>query len=168
MYKKKFYRAGNPAGFAFDAAFSGDAKIGNMITEAGLRLETRFGGNMPGGFAPYPDPIGRFMQYDARLAPPNKKAASIYGSIGLHATAIAHMILTDGNLIRDDPAIAGSLVEKEPYVGFLFLGFHYEKPTWALHFQHVITTDFVKAPSAAASDDPENTFSSIMFEWRID
>ncbi len=167
MYKKKFYRAGNPAGFAFDASLSGDAKIGNMITETGLRLETRFGSNMPGGFAPYPDPIGRFMQYDARLAPPNPKAASIYGSVGLHAAAIAHIILIDGNLIRDDPEIAGSQVEKESGVGLLFLGFHYEKPTWAFHFQHVITTDFVKAPSASASNDPENTFSSATFEWRL-
>jgi hypothetical protein len=167
MYKKKFYRAGNPDEFSFDASYSGEAKIGNMITEAGLRLETRFGSNMPGGFAPHPDPIGRFMQYDARLAPPNKKAASIYGSVSLHTAAIAHMVLVDGTLIGDDPEIAGGLVEKEPFVGFLFLGFHYEKSNWAVHVQHVITTDFVKAPSAGASKDPDNTFSAIMFEWRI-
>lgn len=167
MYKKKFYRAGNPAGFAFDASFSGDAKVGNMITEAGVRLETRFGNNMPGGFATYPDPIGRFMQYDARLAPPNVKASSIYGSVGLHTTAIEHIILIDGNLIRDDPEIAGSMVEKESVVNFVFLGFHYERPSWALHFQHVMTSDFAKTSSLSAEEDPENAFSSITFEWRI-
>ena len=167
VYKRKFLSLGNPNRFSFDASFSGEAKIGNMITEAGARLETRFGVNVPRGFAPIPDPIGRFMQYDARLSPSKTKTASIYGTASLHTAAIAHIILTDGNLLRDNPEIAGSLVEKEPIVGFLFIGLHYEKENWAIHFQHVTTTDFVKANSASASDCPENSFTSIRFEWRI-
>ena len=167
VYKEKILRLGNPGKFSFDASFSGEAKIGNMITEAGVRLETRFGVNMPGGFAPIPDPIGRFMQYDARLSPANTKAASIYGTASLHTAAIAHIILTDGNLIRSEPDIAGSLVETEPFVGFLFLGLHYERSNWAIHFQHVTTSDFVEANSASASGNSQNSFTSLRFEWRI-
>ena len=167
VYKEKILRLGNPGKFSFDASFSGEAKIGNMITEAGVRLETRFGVNMPGGFAPIPDPIGRFMQYDARLSPANTKAASIYGTASLHTAAIAHIILTDGNLLRSEPEIAGSLVEKEPFVGFLFLGLHYERANWAVSFQHVTTSDFVEIDSASASRNSQNSFTSLRFEWRI-
>ena len=167
VYKKKFLRSGNPGKFSFDASFSGEAKIGNMITEAGARLETRFGINMPRGFAPIPDPIGRFMQYDARLSPPNTTAASIYATASLHTAAIAHIVLADGNLISSDPEIAGSLVDTEPFVGFLFLGLHYEKANWAISFQHVTTSNFVEIDSASASGNSQNSFTSLRFEWRI-
>ena len=167
MRKKKFYRAGKRANFSFDASISGDIELGNLITAAGVRLETRFGMNMPGGFSYYSDPIGRFMTYDASLAPEKSTQASIYGTIGIHAAAIAHNILLDGNVFRDSPPVAGKDIEKESSVGNLAIGFHYERPTWAFHFLHTITTDVVKAGTAAATDDPDNTFSTIMFEWRI-
>jgi lipid A 3-O-deacylase len=167
MRKKKFYRAGKRANFSFDASISGDIELGNLITAAGVRLETRFGMNMPGGFSYYSDPIGRLMTYDASLAPEKSTQASIYGTIGIHAAAIAHNILLDGNVFRDSPPVAGKDIEKESSVGNLAIGFHYERPTWAFHLLHVITTDVVKADSAAATGDPDNTFSTIMFEWRI-
>ena len=94
-----------------------------------------------------------------------EQAQNFIHEVGGAATVIAHIIRVDGTIVRDDPKIAGSLVEKEPIVGFLFLGFHYERATWGIHFQHVITSDFVKANSASASDDLKNTFSSISFEW---
>ena len=167
VYKKKFLRLGNPGKFSFDTSFSGEAKIGNMITEAGARLETRFGINMPRGFAPIPDPIGRFMQYDSRLSPLDTTAASIYATASLHTAAIAHIVLADGNLISSDPEIAGSLVDTEPFVGFLFLGLHYERASWAISFQHVTTSDFVEIDSASASGNSQNSFTSLRFEWRI-
>ena len=166
MGKRKFYRAGKPANFSFDASINGDIELGNMVTAAGVRLETRFGSNMPGGFAPYPDPIGRTMSYDASLAPAKTKESSIYGTVGLDVTAIAHVITIDGNVIRDNPEFVSDL-EKEEFVSHVSLGFHYEKPTWGFHFQHVIGSDAIKSSSATATDDPDNTFSSIMFEWRI-
>ena len=167
MRKKKFYRSGERADFSFDASVSGDVELGNLYTGAGVRLETRFGNNMPGGFAYYPDPVGRWMTYDASLAPAKPKEASIYGTFGISASAVAHNILLDGNVFRDNTSPSIDNIEKENTVGHVFIGFHYGMPTWAFHFMHVITTDAVEASSVPGTTDPDNTFSTLMFEWRI-
>ena len=166
MRKTKFYRAGERANFSFDASVSGEVELGNLVTAAGVRLETRFGNNMPAGFSYYADPIGRSMSYDANLAPANPKAASVYGTVGINASAIAHIFTLDGNVFRDSPAHVDN-IEKEDVVGWLVIGFHYETPAWGLHFQHTITTDVAEEASISATPDTDNTFSSLMFEWRI-
>lgn len=166
MRKTKFYQAGERADFSFDASISGDVELGNMVTAAGVRLETRFGNNMPGGFSYYADPIGRTMTYDASLAPAKPKAASVYGTVGVNVSAIAHIITLDGNVFRDSPSHINN-IEKEDLMGMLIIGFHYERPAWAFHFQHTITTDAAEEASVSATPDVDNTFSSLMFEWRI-
>jgi len=166
MRKRKFYRAGERANFSFDASISGDVALGNLYTGAGLTLETRFGSNMPGGFSYRADPIGRYLPYDAGLAPERPKASSIYGTIELNADAVAHNILLDGNVFRDNPPHVGG-VEKESTVGQLSLGFHYLRPSWGLHLVHTISTDAAKPETVTATPDADNTFTSIMFEWRI-
>ncbi len=166
MRKKKFYKSGGGAGMGFDAAIGGDVELGNLFTAAGVRLETRFGINMPGGYAFYSDPIGRYIAYDARLAPPEPKQASIYGSVGIQASAIAHHIGVDGNVIRDNPAHVDS-IDKEEFVGVLMLGFHYEKPTWAFHFKFHMTTDVVDEATATSTPDTDNNYGTFLFEWRI-
>jgi lipid A 3-O-deacylase len=166
MRKKKFYRTGDYKKFAFDAAVSGDIELGTMFTGAGIRLETRFGKNMPGGFGFYSDPIGRWMSYDATLAPLESKQSSIYGTFAVSASGVAHNISLDGTTFRDNPPSVDT-VDKETLVGHIILGFHYERPTWGFHFEHFITTDVTKKDSTFNTDDPDNNFSSIMFEWRI-
>lgn len=166
MRKKKFYQVGERANFSFDASISGDIELGNLYTGAGVRLETRFGSNMPGGFSYYADPIGRFMTYDASLAPVKSKEASIYGTIGIHASAVAHNISLDGTVFRDNPSNVDT-IEKENSVGMIIIGLHYERPTWALHFQATTTTDVAEEASLTATPDTDNTFSTLMFEWRI-
>lgn len=166
MRKKKFYQAGRRANFSFDASISGDVELGTLVTAAGVRLETRFGNNMPGGFSFYADPIGRTMIYDASLAPAKPKESSIYGTIGAHVSAISHIITLDGNVFRESPSNVDN-IEKENSIGSVIIGFHFERPTWAFHFQHSITTDVVEEASVSATPDADNTFSTVMFEWRI-
>lgn len=163
MRKKKFYRRGDPAGFAFDATVNGDIQLGTLFTAVGARLETRFGTNMPRGFAYRADPIGRFLTYDATLAPPNPNTSSMYGTFSIGAVYSAHSILLDGNVFRDTV----HSVEKEDVVGVATLGFHYERRSWGLHFDINLTTDTIDTDEVVGNPDPDNNFSTIMFEWRI-
>ena len=163
MRKYKYYQAGNPAGFAFDATLNGDIQLGTLLTSAGVSLETRFGGNMPRGFAFRADPIGRLLTYDATLAPVKPDASSIYGTFTIGGTYFAHNLLLDGNVFRD---VVHS-VEKEELVGFASIGFHYERPSWGVHMDLNFTTDTINADKVVGSPDTNNNFSTVMFEWRI-
>lgn len=163
MRKKKFYQAGNLAKFSFDAAISGDVQLGTLFTSAGARLETRFGWNMPRGFMYVPDPIGRFLTYDATLAPLNPNKSSIYGTISLGGSYSAHNLLFDGNVFRD----VVQSVEKEDVLGYVTIGAHFERPSWALHFDINLTTDTVDTSKVTGNPDTDNSFATLAFEWRI-
>jgi len=163
MRKYKFYQAGNPAGFSFDTTLNGDVQLGTLLTSAGVSLETRFGGNMPRGFAYLADPIGRFLTYDATLAPVKPNASSIYGTFSIGGTYFAHNLLLDGNVFRD---IVHS-VEKEDMIGLATIGFHYERPSWGVHMNLYFTTDVVDTNKVPGSPNPDNNFGAVMFEWRI-
>ena len=166
MRKKKFYQAGNPAKLSFDATISADIELGTMFTAAGAHLETRFGSNIPRGFAYQADAIGRLMAYDATLAPPIPNQSSIYCSFSIGTSIVAHNILLDGNVLRDTPNHAEN-IEKEPVVGAAVLGIHYERPSWGAHLEFMVTTDVVDTSTVTASPDPDNSFITLMFEWRI-
>jgi hypothetical protein len=163
MRKKKFYQKGNLSRSSFDATINGDIQLGTLFTAAGVRLETRFGRNMPRGFAYRPDPVGRFLTYDATLAPSDPNRSSIYGTFSFGATYFAHNLLLDGNVFRD---VIHS-VEKEDVVGIATIGFHFERPSWGLHFDFNFTTDFIDTSKMASNPDPDNNFGTIAFEWRI-
>ena len=163
MRKKKFFQKGDLGRNSFDATLNGDVQLGTLFTSAGVRVETRFGRNMPRGFAYRPDPVGRFLTYDATLAPLRPNSASFYGTFSAGATYFAHNLLLDGNVFRDTP----HSVEKEDVVGIATIGIHYERPSWALHLDVNFTTDFVDTSGVAGNPDPDNNFSTFMFEWRI-
>ena len=161
MYKKKLWRTGSPPGLSFDTSASGNVVLGNMFTQALASLETRFGHNMPGGFVYVTDPIGYSMHYDAALAPANPNDASVYGSLVLRGVAVAHNIFLDGNTFKDSHS-----VPKEPLVGQLILGLHYERPDWSIHFNAVYTTDTIDTSQVTEAEGNE-MFGSIIIEWRI-
>ena len=163
MRKKKFYQYQGPSGLSLDASIDGHAALGTMFTLAALRLETRFGYNMPGGFMYSPDPIGHSMIYDASLNPPAPTRPSWYGTASASAVAVAHNILLDGNVFRNSQ----TPVDKEPYLFMLTLGLHYETPTWGAHMDLRITTDTVETSGLNSAEDADNTFGTLMFEWKV-
>jgi hypothetical protein len=162
MRKNKFHQGGDPAGYSYDTTISGDVELGTLFTAAGARLETRFGTNMPRGFAYHPDSIGRFLTYDATLAPPDPNESSFYGAFMLGASAVGHNIVFDGNVFRDSHS-----VEKEDFLGYVTIGAHYERPSWGIHLNWTLTTDTVDTDVVTATPDPDNSFGTIMYEWRI-
>jgi len=163
MRKKKFYQKGELARNSFDAAINGDAHLGTLYTAAGASLQTRFGSNMPRGFGYRSDPVGRFMTYDATLAPLRPKSRSIYGTFELGVAFIAHNLLLDGNVFRDTP----HSIEKEDVVALATLGFHYERPSWGVHLDINVTTDVVDTSQVPGTPDTNNNFGTLMIEWRI-
>ena len=167
MAKKKFYRTGNPSGFSFDAAINGNIALGTIFTLADVRLETRFGSNMPKGFLYFPNVAARSLTYDATLAPPNRSKASFYGSLALGATAMGHYIGLDGNVFKDNDI--GEDVEKEDFLGLANIGVHYERQSWGVHLTWTLTTDTIDEDEfpLPPGQDPENAFGTLMFEWRI-
>ncbi|TCK17748.1 uncharacterized protein DUF2219 [Thiogranum longum] len=162
MRKKKFYRGGGPSGLKWDATIDGHAALGTLFTLAAVRLETRIGRNIPGGFTYYPDPIGHSMIYDATLSPALPSEPSLYTSITASAIAIAHNLLLDGNVFQNSHSI-----DKEPYVFMLNIGFHYETPRWGAHMDWTFTTDTVETASIDAAEDADNAFGTLMFEWKL-
>ncbi|MEA1890565.1 MAG: lipid A deacylase LpxR family protein [Pseudomonadota bacterium] len=161
MYKRKLWRTGSPPSLSFDTSACGNVVLGNMFTQALASLEMRFGHNMPSGFVYVIDPIGYSMQYDAALAPANPAKASYYGSLVLRGVAVAHNIFLDGNTFKDSHS-----VPKEPLVGQLILGLHYERPTWSVHSNIVYTTDTVDTSQVTAAEGNE-MFGNVIIEWRI-
>lgn len=163
MRKKKFYKAGRADGLSFDAVLNGDIQLGTLLTSAGASIELRFGSNMPRGFAYRADPVGRYLTYNATLAPANPKQSSIYGTLIVGGTYFAHNLLLDGNVFRD----AVHSVEKEDLVGIATLGLHYERQSWAIHFDLFFTTDTIDTSKVTGNPDADNSFGAFTFEWRI-
>jgi len=130
MRKKKIWHRGNPAGLSFDTAINGNVGLGNLFTQASAALEMRFGHNMPRGFVYVPDPIGLSMHYMAALKPANPQAASFYSTLVLRGSAFVHNIFLDGNTFRDSHS-----VDKEPLVGTVIAGLHYEQINWGNSLQ---------------------------------
>jgi len=162
MRKKKFYRYRNPSGIEMDATLDGHAALGTLFTLAAVRVETRFGRNMPGGFSYSPDPIGHSMIYAASLPPAAPSDSSLYGSLSGSVIAVAHNLLLDGNVFQSSHSI-----KKEPYLFLLRAGIHYETPDWGAHMEWTLTTDTVETASLNAAEDADNTFGTIMFEWKL-
>jgi len=161
MRKKKIWRTGNPAGISFDTSINGDVGLGNMFTQAGATLEMRLGHNMPGGFISLPDPIGWGMNYKATLKPPHPESASFYVSLALRGNAFARNIFLDGNTFCDSHS-----VDKEPLVGGVIGGLHFEQRHWGIHFYMMASTEDVNTSTAPAGKGREELVS-MRFEWRF-
>lgn len=161
MRKQKIWRRGNPARFSFDTTINGNVGLGNLFTHASAALEMRFGHNMPGGFMYIPDPIGLSMHYMASLKPANPQAASYYATLVLGGSAFAHSIFLDGNTFRNSHSVA-----KEPLVGLIAAGLHYERANWGIHFSMMISSDTVDTSKVTAAEGGEH-LGTIAIEWRL-
>ncbi len=160
MKKRKLWRKPH-----FDGAFSFDVAVGNFTTLLDVGLEMRFG-DMPGGFTYIPDPLGRNMSYDATID--DGDGRYFYGSLVFRATAFAHALWFDGNVLVDDNQWTEQhTIEAEDGIGSAILGVHYVRPKWGIHFNFWFTSDTHKLETVAArAEDSTNDFGTIMFEWR--
>lgn len=161
MRKQKILRWGNPAELSLDMTINGNAGLGNLFTHASMSLELRFGHNMTRGFVSMPDPIGFSMHYMASLKPPNPEAAAFYGSLAFKGTVLAHNIFLDGNTFSDSHS-----VDKEPLIGIIIAGLHYERKNWGLHFNIMATSDVVDANGTQVREGREQ-LGSVNIVWRF-
>jgi len=47
------------------------------------------------------------------------------------------------------------------------VGLHYETPTWGAHLDLTVTTDTVETSGLNSAEDADNTFGTLMFEWKL-
>ncbi len=161
MRKQKIWRLGTPAWFSFDSSIDGHVGLGTLFTQASTELEMRFGYNMPRGFTYVPDPIGLSMHYLAALNPPDSRAASFYATLVLRGSVFAHNIFLDGNTFRDSHS-----VDKEPLVGLVVVGLHYERNNWGIHCHVLASSKDVDTSDAPAAEGHES-LGTIDIEWRF-
>jgi lipid A 3-O-deacylase len=159
--KKKLWR--KPS---FDGAVAFNAAASNFMSFGELSLEMRFG-RMPQGFAYIPDPIGRGLHYNATI--PADDGTAIYGTVVVRATSFLVDMLREGNTFVDDNEWTdNNTVEPEDVIGQVIVGFHYERPKWALRFTFWASTDTVDPDTLVGDEDPENKGGTITYEWRFD
>lgn len=161
MRKKKIWHEGRPAGISFDTAINGNVGLGNLFTHASAALEMRFGYNMSGGFIYIPDPIGFSMNHMAALKPARPGAGSFYGSLVLRGTAMAHTIFLDGNSFLESHR-----VDRDPLVGQIITGLHYEHRDWGVHFYALASSAVVDTHKTTAAEKRE-LIGSITIERRF-
>ncbi|MDT8388070.1 MAG: lipid A deacylase LpxR family protein [Thiogranum sp.] len=161
MRKRKLSRIGNPAGLSFDTAINGNLCLGNLTTRASTSVEMRFGRNMPRGFVYIPESAGFGMNYKGMLESPDPKRSSLYGSLVLRGTGVAHDIFLDGNTFRDSHS-----VDKKTFVGLAIAGLHYERENWSASFNLMFPTDTVDT-SRATEVEGRGELGSITIEWYL-
>jgi len=150
---------------SFDGAFNFDLGVGNYHTGIDVGLEMQFG-RKPGGFSYVADPIGRNMAYDATL--PRKDGRSeFYGTLTLRAWAWAVFLPLEGNTFVDDEWTDNNTLEPENIIGQAILGFHYVWPKWGVHATFTVATENIDESSLPPGTSVENSFGSIMIEWRF-
>lgn len=148
-----------------DASVSGDLALGNWITYAQTGFEFRFG-DRPQGFAYIPDPPGRGVDSDATIR--SDSAHYLYGSIIVRGAGTAYNMLYDGNLIRDDNNwTEQNTIEPETWTGHAIFGVHYTTPSWGAHLTLWLSTKTIEEEGLANSEDPRNSFGSLMVEYQF-
>lgn len=157
VYKRKFVRTE-----VFDAAWSIDAGLGNAVTYGQAGVELRFG-DRPQGFALAPTRVGADFDYDGRI--PSGNAEHLYVTVAARAAGFLHDIHRDGNLLRDDDWTDNNVLEPDDVIGQLAFGLHYERPTWGLHFDAVLSTDSTDVRGPTGLEDPRNHFAVVSLEW---
>ncbi len=159
--KVKIGRSGSPSGVSWDTAVSGDAGLGNLLTQASVALEMRMGDNMPRGFAPAPDLVGFAGSHLALMLPERPDAPSFYGSLTIRGTLLAHTALLDGNTFRDSPRIG-----HRAFLGQLVAGLHYENQRWGARLFVVSSTPAVDTPRPRPGRGGADQICTINVEWR--
>lgn len=150
---------------AWDMSLSRGAAVGTIFTYLVAGVELRFGANMPGGFAPIPNIVGRSVAFDASLPPKHINSASYYASLNLDAHYFLHHLFLQGSLFS---ARHGEFVESEPFIGSLNLGLHYETPDWGAHLNWVIGTDTIKVDALYNNEDKRDRYLSFTVEWKLE
>jgi len=79
----------------------------------------------------------------------------------LRGTVFAHNIFLDGNTFRDSHSVA-----KEPLVGLVIAGLHYEQKTWAIRLGAMVSSDNMDTDRVTAAEDRE-LLGTIDIEWRF-
>jgi hypothetical protein len=159
LRKQRLSHGGHPAQYAWDVAVGGCVTAGNLLTQASIDLDLRFGLNMPSGFNAAPDPIGLNIHYMATLPAAEQQRASIYATATMRGTAVARNIFLDGNTFRRSHHI-----KKRPLVLWSFFGLHYAQRQWRLHLYAMVSSDNVYVTTASQAEKGERG-ASIMFEW---
>lgn len=161
MRKKKFCKGGDSGTLEYDAAFGGDAGLGNLVTQIGGTLELRLGRNMPQGFASVSDPASIGTHHAAVLAPSNSNVASAYAFLVLGCNAYAYNIFLDGNAFRDSHS-----VDKEILVAKAMGGIRCDFGRWGIQCGLYVTTDNVDTHQASEALGNEQ-LGTLILEWRF-
>jgi len=157
VYKRKFVRTD-----VFDAAWSMDAGLGNAVTYGQAGVELRFG-DRPQGFALATTRVAADFDYDGRI--PSGEDEHLYVTVAARAAGFLYDIHRDGNLLRDDAWTDNNTIEPDDVIGQLAFGLHYERPTWGLHFDAVLSSDTTDVRGPAGLADPRNHFAVLSLEW---
>jgi hypothetical protein len=144
-----------------DLSFGASGALGNLVTDAEVKLEGRLGWHLPRGFLYVPDPIGRHLSYDSHMPPQRPATWALYGSLSTNVMLLGYSAFYDGNLFRDSHSI-----EHERVVESVVVGLHFQRRRWGMHLNVAFSTDVVDPYVAADLPDPEDDYGSIMFEFR--
>jgi len=159
-YERKWKLARSSYG---DLSAGAAGALGNLVTNAELKLEGRLGWNVPRGFLYVPDPIGRHLSYDSHIPPEKPVEWALYGSLSTNVMFLGFSAFYDGNLFRDSHSI-----EHETVVESVVAGIHYQRRRWGVHLNVAFSTDVVDPLLAADLPDPTDDYGSLMFEFRSD
>lgn len=160
MKKRKLWRLPK-----FDGAVDVGLAAGNFFTYGQAALEMRIG-DAPRGFAFVPVPIGRGLDYDARLTEAGE--ASTYLSLVVRGTRFVHALPRDGNTLRNgNEWTENNTINPERLVGQVLLGFHHERARWGVHLHFSFSTDTIEdGDGLFPTENPRNSFGSLTVEWR--
>lgn len=160
VYERPLYKSS-----AWDVSLSRGAAVGTIFTYLAAGVELRIGDNLPGGFAPIPNIMGRGVAFDASLPPKQANIPSYYASLNANAHYFLHHLFLQGSVFS---ARHGKFVEREPLIGSLNLGLHYETPDWGAHLNWVISTDTIKVDALYNNEDKRDRYLSFTFEWKLE
>jgi hypothetical protein len=146
----------------FDGAIGVDVAAGNFFSFGQTALEMRFG-NVPEGFAPTSDPLGRGLNYSATLHRPG--AVYTYATLAARVTGLLWALPRQGNTFRNNEWTDNNTIDLERGEGQLVFGLHHERPNWGVHFNFLYSTSTVEGNNGPL-EDRNNNYGTITLEWR--
>jgi lipid A 3-O-deacylase len=154
----KLWSSGQPAGMSMDLAGGGGFGLGNLFTQVQLGLQTRFGWNMPAGFAHIPDLAGRGVIVNPVLDAGEPGVTRLFGTITARTAAVGYTVLLDGNTFEDSHRVS-----YDPYLTQVITGLHWMQGAMGLHFNLYLSTN--PADDFAAS---ELSWGNVSFSYQFD
>lgn len=158
--KKKLWRSPG-----FDGAIAFNTAASNFLSYGEVAMEMRFG-RMPKGFAIVSDPTGRGPDYNAVIR--GSDGTALYGTVVVRATRFLVNMPLEGNKLADNNQwTRHNTIEPKDVVGQVYIGFNYERPTWALRLNFGFASSSVKCETIAPGEAHENNFGTISYEWQF-